>query len=363
MKYRNLLILVLVSAATSFTVAQPVKKFPAPVKAKVKGFAEAYCVALDARSRVCKGNPSSEEALGGEFVLERSGKEINRWEAEIGSTTSAQNFEVLQSDLDANGTRELIVVDFMGSSMGMGVNSHRIHIFENDESKPPLDLSVEEYGAFGSFVRQPGFSGVLILATEWLYSDKIDPQLPSGLYLIGRWFRYANGALEEVNKPILARRFLSSFARERGRTVLTPSIPYSWFANGKGRELKADPEAMEKVAASNAGTIIAVQEYKFKVDASDPESRMQAVPLYIIKLDSGGEVSYTSHQFEEPQVRPEQIKSFNKFGLGATKVVLPMGADIESFYPNLVGVRVEIVSHQPGAEAESTTILWLQGRK
>lgn len=49
MKYRNLLtLLALVSATLSSVVAQPVKKFPAPVKAKVKGFAEAYCIAVEA---------------------------------------------------------------------------------------------------------------------------------------------------------------------------------------------------------------------------------------------------------------------------------------------------------------------------
>jgi hypothetical protein len=359
MKYSNLLIfLTIVSATMNLVVAQPVKKLSAPVKTKVKGFAEAYCIALDARSRVCKGNPNTEDAQGGEFVLERNGKEINRWEAEISSTTGAQNFDVLHSDLDGNGTRELIVVDFIGSGMGMGVNNHKIHIFGQDERQSPIEISVEEYGALGSFVAQT--KGVLILATEWLYTDKIDPHLPSGLYLIGKWFRYANGLLEPVNKPILARRYLNSFARERGRTMLTNSIPKSWFANGKGRELNTDPGALNKIIAKSSGTIVAINIQKLKGDAADPESSTTNIPVYVVKLDSGAEMNFTSHPFTESEAKPEDIKSFDKFGLGKCKVVLPIGVDIEAFYRNLVGVRVEAISYQPNAEAEIVTILWVE---
>ena len=362
MKYRTVfLLLALVSATMTFAVAQPVKKLKAPVKTNVKGFSEAYCVTFAARARVCKGNPSSEEALNGEFVLERDGKEINRWEAEISGMTGPQNFEVLLSDLDGNSRRELIVVDFTGSSMGMGVNYHKIHIFGQDERQSPIELAVEEYGAFGSFVAQP--EGVLILATEWLWSDKIDPHLQSGLYLVGKWFRYANGQLKPVNKPILARRFLNSFARERGRTMLTNYIPYSWYANGKGRALNADPETLDKVVNSSNGTIVDFKVEKIKTDAADPESNTINIPIYVVKLDSGEEVGFTPHQFSETAAKPEKVISFNKYGLGKSQVVLPLGVDIEAFYRNLVGMRVEAVSHQANAEAETNTILWVYEKK
>lgn len=221
-------------------------KANAPAPADVPGYHKAHCVSLAQRIRICKGLSDSENAL----VLEKDGTRVGTWPGStfLGETS---DFEVLQGDLDADGQRELIVANSDGTSNGMGVNFWTISIFSaGDVSnfRPPLTFSVEEYGSSGTFVSNG--RRVQILTTKWLWAKDPKRRRGDGLYLVGQWWRYRRGELvPSTNRTILARRYLESFAVERGRTSNSPTIPFKWLTGPKAETFPADPTLALKKSA------------------------------------------------------------------------------------------------------------------
>lgn len=219
------------------------RKVSPPVPADVPGYHKAHCVSLNQGIRICKGLSDSENT----FVLEKDNKRIGTWPGMtfLGETS---DFEVLQSDLDADGQRELIIANRDSTSNGLGVNFWTISIFSARDVgnfRPPLTFSVEEYGSSGTFVSNGRI--VRILTTRWLWTRDPKGRRGDGLYLTGQWWRYSRGELiPSSNRAILARRYLESFAVERGRTGNSPAIPYKWLSGPKAERLRFDPILAQK---------------------------------------------------------------------------------------------------------------------
>ncbi len=343
-----------------------VTKFKAPTLTKIKGFNEAHCIAVNKNLRICKAIAENERDFAEDFLIERGGKIIGRQPAN-GSTA---NFAVLQSDLDADGSIETIIVSHETTSNGLGVRYYAINIWselEKKEYQAPLTFSVEEYGNDGTFIRQPGTTGVLIFATNWISSDTLDKK--SGTYLLGRWFRYDKGKLAPVNKPMLVRRLLSSFENERGKVFSDPpnyftwTSPYSWFTNGKGREITADPEINGKATVAVNGTIVAIKEVKYKQDPADADSTEKSQTIYEIKADSGEHLTYLKSDEDEIKIKFPQAHQFMRFGLQAQKMILPDGITPEAVLHNLIGANVQIVSYQSEPELNPIFVMWLTPAK
>lgn len=209
--------------------AQPRKltKLGEPRPATIAGYERAHCVAITKSMRVCKALSESAD----EFVVEKDGKRLGSWpaSAEMGETG---DFEVLRGDLDGDGKAELIVANHDGTSNGMAVSFWSIAIFPDAEFRTfetPLTFSVEEYGSFGTFV--PAAGTVNILATSWIWGNDPRGRRGEGLYLVGQWWRYKSGALIPVSRSALGRRYLASFASERGHTMYSDSAPYRWLTH------------------------------------------------------------------------------------------------------------------------------------
>ena len=230
--------LVMVLNQQSYAQSAVMVKASLPSPADVTGYHKAHCVSLNQRIRICKGLSDSENA----FVLEKDGTRVGTWPVMtfLGETS---DFEVLQGDLDADGSRELIVANRDSTSNGLGVNVWTISIFSASDVnsfRPPLTFSVEEYGSSGTFVSNG--RGVRILATRWLWAKDPKGRRGDGLYMTGQWWRYSRGELIPLsNQTIVARRYLESFAVERGRTEKNPAIPLKWLSGPKAERLRFDP--------------------------------------------------------------------------------------------------------------------------
>lgn len=235
-----LLALLLIAALSPDFKAQPARVLKAgpPHQTVLPDFQLAHCVLTPGRLRICKAISDTDARL----IVERAGKRVASWPAEVfvGDTS---DFEVLHADLDGDGRKELIVANHDGTSNGLGVSFWTIYIFPDAEFRrpqAPLIFSVEEYGALGTFVTEGDY--VLILTTRWLWSKDPQGRRGEGLYLVGQWWRYRSGELLPVtDRPILARRFLMSFAAERGRTLDDQRAPYQWLKNRRVEALKEDP--------------------------------------------------------------------------------------------------------------------------
>lgn len=179
----------------------PLQNFPSPQVGRVSGCERAHCVAAEAR--FCKCLTSE----GGEFRIESSGQATNRWPvaAYLGDT---EDFVLLQGDLDGDGVKEWIVANRDSTGNGLAVRTWTLFILAN-LSAVPLQLRVEDFGA-GSFLKAPSEKSCEILQTSWISGTE------SGLYFVGRWFRYAKGTLlTNPNLPELKRRLTRSFEKQR----------------------------------------------------------------------------------------------------------------------------------------------------
>ena len=223
------LTLLLIPALAAYVHAQPGRLTIAdqPEPAKIEGYEKAHCVALQNRVRICK--VLSESAAS--FIVRKEGKTIGAWpgKTELGYT---EDFDVMRGDLDGDRKPELIVANHESTSNGLGVNYWSIAIFPNTEFRSfqsPLTFNVEEFGTRGTIVSSGG--RLNILTTDWVWGHDPKRRRGEGLYLVGQWWRYQRGELLPLPKRIVARRYLLSFANERGATWESDRIPYQWLAD------------------------------------------------------------------------------------------------------------------------------------
>lgn len=225
---RQLSILIIIVLATVADAQSKLIKAGPPVAASVAGYDKGHCVALHNRIRICKLLSEDKDA----FLVEREGQVVGTWP---GSTFLAEtsDFEVLTGDLNNDRQPELIVANHDGTSNGLGVDYWTIFIFADTEFRHftvPLTFSVEEYGSFGTFVTSGG--RVNILTTSWVSNKDPKGKRDWGMYLVGQWWRYQSGELHPLlDRPIIARRYLFSFERERTSTEKLDRIPFQWLSH------------------------------------------------------------------------------------------------------------------------------------
>lgn len=257
LRFLTLTLLLLIPAVVvSQSDSQPgvLRKANAPEPEVLDGYNRGHCISLPHKLRVCKQLSDERD----DFVIEKDGKQVGTWPGRtaMGETS---DFEVLRSDFDHDGRSELIVANHDGTSNGLGVDYWTIMIFPDATFSTvvePLTFSVEEYGSFGTFVENQGH--LRILTTRWVWLDDPKGKRGAGLYLVGDWWRYESGALvPQTNRPTLARRYLFSFAYERGDTSGSDRVPYRWLKSPRAERLK--PEQITGASShSEAGVIQAV---------------------------------------------------------------------------------------------------------
>ena len=233
---RLTLLLILALSAQVHAQSRKLIIADSPKPATVEEYERGHCVALRNRVRVCKVLWES-DAL---FVVEKEGKTVGTWRAEsyIGET---EDFEVMQGDLDGDQKRELIIANRDATSAGLGVSVWSITIFPDTGFRslpPPLTFSVKEFGTHGTFVSSGG--RLNILTTDWVSGKDPKGRRGEGLYFVGQWWRYQRGELLPLPKPIVARRYLLSFARERFATSKSDRTPYQWLTDRRTETVSTD---------------------------------------------------------------------------------------------------------------------------
>jgi len=127
---------------------------------------------------------------GAQLVLERPGQPRKTWVSSnfMGNT---EEFEAWRGDLDGDGREELVLATLDAISNDMGVSTWSIYVLgESDRS--PLIFEVQEYGP-GSLIWDESAGTATFLATTW--TTDAEPRRGTGLYFLGRWFKYRQGTL------------------------------------------------------------------------------------------------------------------------------------------------------------------------
>jgi hypothetical protein len=322
---------------------QRLSKAKAPEPATVSGYSRAHCAALPNGVRICKCISEAEDV----FVAEKGGQIKGKWPttAAYGETS---DFDVLVGDLDGDGAKELIVANHDGSSQGMMVSYWTISIFPGLENfERALVFSVEEYGSFGTFVQVRG--GVQILATKWIWSKALRGRRGVGLYLTGRMWRYQDGRLLAVaNRPLMARRYLNSFERERAQTEDSPYIPYSWFKSPQAETRRIDPLIDYRVKESLEGVIGDI--------TTSPASGESTISITF----QGSAQSPSTVSYRYPVAPDENTKNaFMYIGEASTNIIYPDGYRPVQPVKWLKGRRCKLVTYDGEFQSENLKVLWL----
>ena len=138
------------------------------------------------------------------------------------------SFDVIQADLDGDGSPEIVVATFDAASNGMGVAYWTVYVLSPGRMGWKVDsLGVQDYSSIGSWVALPKEKRCNLLQTAWV--EAFEPRRGEGLYFQARWKAFEIGRfIDRVDRPTLRRRFLFRFEHERGDTTIT-NAPWRWL--------------------------------------------------------------------------------------------------------------------------------------
>lgn len=329
-----------------------------------KGNIKAYEVKFPNGLIVRKFDRKTEDDANGFFEISKGRNALGEISASINGASSTDNFHAFFGDLDKNKSAELVIVDFDVQSNGLGVSYYTINIFPDFETKgfqTPITFNTQEFGANGTFVYDAKTKETLILLTEWGGVQITDPKRGEGLYFTGRFFRYSDGKLKlATDKPILARRYLYSFERERFRTKKDSRRPYLWLTSPDSIKLTTDPVFALKPISTQTGIIEKYEDVTEKRVSEDSETKDIFISQIVVKLDSGeSKICVLSKSEEYTQLPSDKDKIFPEdFGILPVKLTFPGDFNPKLAFDELEGKRVQINAYQADSESPLTYKLW-----
>lgn len=350
MKRTIFLILVILTISVG-AGAQKLSHGGKPKLFESKGGIRAYEVKFPNGVTIRKFDRKTEEDADGFFEISRGSKWLGEIPGAVTQAASIEKFDAFWGDLDKNNSAELVVVDLIGESMGMGIDYYSISIFPDFETKgwqPPLTFSTEEFGARGTFVDEPKTDETLILITDFNGLNNISPNKP-GTYFVGRFFRYSSGKLKPaLDKPVYARRYLRSFEKYRFATEADPRRPWLWLNSPQALKLKIDPEFSLKPLTSENGTIERAETIVRRGDDEENPQEYKLVQL-VVRMDSGATKIiglWDANDGEEKEDEKGKILP-EIFGIAPANISFPKTISPLDVWENLEGKKVILNSYPP----------------
>ena len=221
-----------------------------PRDARVAGCARSRCIDLPDGRRVCTCTQDS----GGTIRVEQDGRTVHQWPADYSLTGAPESLRAVRGDLDGDGRPELIVVEWMDMSNGLGIRYYRLSILDGtNPDRAPLRVNVDDFEPDGSFVRPASGGPCRLLATNW--RELRDPRRGEGMYFTGQWMRYRGGRLEhDLQRPLVVRRLLNSF--DRG----VRGAPLASFRDPRAQAWSGLPVTLPPLAQTRTGTVLLVRD-------------------------------------------------------------------------------------------------------
>lgn len=354
MKRITILILVILTISVGAS-AQRLTRGGKPQLFESKGGIRAYEVKFPNGVIVRKCDRKSDGGADGFFEISRGSKALGEIPGAIAQAAGIDKFDAFWGDIDKNSSAELVIVDFIGESMGMGIDYYNVYIFPDFETRgwqPPLEFSTEEFGARGTFVYEPKTNETLILITDFNGLDNISPQ-KAGTYFVGRFFRYSGGKLKPaLDKPVYARRYLRSFEKQRFADESDSRRPWLWLDTPQAQKLKNDPEFSLTPLTSEGGTIERVETIIRKGENEENPQEYKLTQV-IVKMDSGATkivglwgAGSDGGSGEEPEDEKGKILP-EIFGVAPANISLPQGISPLDIWENLEGKKIILNSYQP----------------
>jgi hypothetical protein len=194
-----------------------------PRLAPSHGCQQESCAHLRGGGQVCQCLSDTVRTITVTGVVPRTLKFERPW-----SDIRPDTFDVIEADLEGDGSREIVVATLDAVSNGMAVPSWTILALSPGAYGWGIDsLQVEEYSSLGSWVTHRGEKSCNLLQTQWV--NGYEAGRGGGLYLQASWqaFEYSR-FIQRVDRPVIRRRFLNSFDRQRSDTTIRDA-PWAWL--------------------------------------------------------------------------------------------------------------------------------------
>ena len=344
------------SAETSFLSGASVcstKKYASPKEKKIPACLKSSCVAIEDDYQICKCVVEETTKTDFDsFIIYNGKSKIARWPAGAFMGDDS-NYEVMAYDFDNDGVNEIVVSNWVGTSNGMGVNYWEIFIARmKSMDSSPLTFSVEDYGK-GTFIKTPlkkDSCGIMTTSWDWAKS----PQGKDVLYFVGRFFRYSDGALAPApDAPILSRRYLDSFAKERGKSLTENSqgAPLSWLNTSKTEERQIDPyfdNSTIKPASSIDGTVSSI---KIQTDTKSYEQTS------LLEITNNGKSQV--YKLSGPLKYDDKSNWIDRIGSESAEKLYPAGYEPENMTAWLANKNVRISTYRDNNNIIHN-VLWIK---
>ncbi len=345
MKFPFIVSLILIGIVGSYANQSKLKNYPRPaLEENAPGLDKTACVALDAAARICQGLIDDDNG-GAKVIVQRSDETVGEWKSEV-FLGDATDFKVFSGDLDNDGQIELIVANRTAVSNGMGVNYWTLAILPfpvGAEELQPVQFQTEDFSVSAMFVPRRRSGGFDILTTDWETLPIKNPGNRTALYFVGRWSSYQNGTLTPIDRPILVRRYLFIFERERLKNINNKNDNYSGFNSPAVEKRDVEPLTNLFVEAETEAT---AEDVIFNVNSENP-----AVSFNIFVRTSAGETSVLTYSANAGE--PEN--TFDFIGDFALRRLYPKG-----YLPDLKGKTVKLTNYAASKnEPLLSRVLWL----
>ena len=330
MPSRSALLAALLLAAPFAVRAQAPVPFPDPTPTDTSG---AELCTSHAGTTVCRQRDAEGEES---YVVRRDGSAA-RWPVPL---TSFADYTFAAFRLD-DGT--LLVANCDATSNGIGISLWTVYVLPSGATAPAYQFASEEFGlngeSFGTWRGRP-----VVWATEWI--NGLDPsgRRGGGLYFVGRPFVVGPGGLEPATGVSLrARRYLNSFAEQRGQTA--SATPRAWLMDRRAETRRTDPALAGCRSTTERGTVTAIER----------ATGDYSISYLVITLDGGQRFSYGRWGGGESGA-PHELAH-----LGTGGRLLPTGYQLASPERQLSGrpVRVETCGGLQ-ADYDTARVLWLE---
>lgn len=168
-----------------------------------------------------EGSEPAEDAWDHAFLVVREGQPVQAFRDFV-MAGRYDAFQLIRVDLDADGAQENIAALWNAQGNGLGIHGWTIHVFSNTWQPMARFDDVLDWGRSSVVAAPASRAGCDLAVTS--YVESMDPKRGPGTSMEARFQRLDDGRFAEASdRPVLQRRLLNAFARERVAT----------FENGK----------------------------------------------------------------------------------------------------------------------------------
>ena len=184
------------------------------------------CVPLLEGGLICEvGDGDSVQVV----LRQPTGDDLTVLRTEVNVFSPRDTLEVIQADLDGDGSPEVIIPWFYAASNGMGVAYWTLHVLSRGRYGWAVgdSIDVQDYQTNGSWVTAPTGRVCDIIRTRWV--NGFESGRREGLYLEAAWFTWTLGRfIQRVDRPVLRLRYLYSLESDRSQGAVE-NAPFGWL--------------------------------------------------------------------------------------------------------------------------------------